>query len=63
MTACEQYATEFTFWPRFFLVRHFSKAASMPRSAASRGTPAFFQVSTSAQSSGDIRNRLVPRAF
>jgi hypothetical protein len=35
----------------------------MPRRTASRGTPAFFQVSISAQSSGESRKRPVPRTF
>ena len=45
-----------------FRARHFSNAASIPRSAAFSGTPPFFQLSTSAQSSGDSRNNPVPRA-
>ena len=61
-TAWAQKASEFTIWVLDFRLRHFSKAASMPRSTASSGTPAFFHASTSAQSSGDIRNRAVPRA-
>jgi hypothetical protein len=49
-------------WVRERRLRHFWKAASMPRSTASKGTPAFFQVSISAQSSGESRNSPVPRA-
>ena len=60
-TACAQNASEFTICVFFLRPRHFSNAMSMPRSTASSGTPAFFQLSTSAQSSGDNRNRLVPR--
>ena len=61
-TACAQKASELTIWVLTLRPRHFSNAASMPRSTASSGTPAFFQLSTSAQSSGESRNRLVPRA-
>ena len=61
-TACAQNASEFTIWVLTLRARHFSNAASMPRSTASSGTPALFQLSTSAQSSGDIRNSAVPRA-
>ena len=42
-------------------LRHFRKAASMPRSTASRGTPAFFQVSIKAESRVESRNRLVTK--
>ena len=61
-TACAQNASEFTICVFTLRARHFSKAASMPRITASSGTPAFFHVSISAQSSGESRNRLVPRA-
>ena len=43
-----------------FLACHFSKAESMPRRTASSGISEFFQVSISAQSSGESRNRPVP---
>jgi hypothetical protein len=61
-TACAQKAKEFTIRVLTLRPRHFSKAESMPRSAASSGTPAFFQVSINAQSRGDSRNNPVPRA-
>ena len=61
-TACAQKASEFTIWVLTLRLRHFSKAASMPRRTASSGTPDSFQVSISAQSSGESRKRLVPRA-
>jgi hypothetical protein len=48
---------------RRFRLRHFSNAASIPRSTASSGMPAFFHVSISAQSSGESRNSPVPRAL
>ena len=62
ITAWEQNASEFTIWVRTLRARHFSNAASIPRSTASSGTPELFQLSISAQSRGDSRNRLVPRA-
>ena len=56
-TACAQKARELTICVLDLRLRHFSKAASMPRSTASSGTPAFFQVSISAQSSGESRKQ------
>jgi hypothetical protein len=61
-TACAQNASEFTICVLTRRPRQFSNAASMPRSTASSGTSAFFQDSSSAQSSGESRNRPVPRA-
>jgi hypothetical protein len=62
ITAWAQYAMEFTICTRDLFARHFSNAKSTPRNTASSGTPEFFQVSISAQSRGDRRNKLVPRA-
>jgi hypothetical protein len=62
--ACAQYAIEFTrcVRARAGFARHFSNAVSIPRNTASSGIPAFFHASISAQSSGESRNRPVPRA-
>ncbi len=57
-----QKASELTICTLDFLARHFSKAWSIPRSTASSGMSEFFQLSMSAQSSGERRKRLVARA-
>jgi len=65
ITACEHHASPFTRLMRPFFCRasYLSKAASMPRSAASSGMPASRQVSISAQSSVESSNSAPRRCW
>ena len=63
ITAWEQYARELTIWRRDFFARHLSKAdVNATQDGRQRDAWSSSRASIRAQSSGESRNRLVPRA-